>query len=72
MHELSDGVIGLPRGFGTREEFFEMLTWGQSGLHKKPVGPLTLKVFFDALMDFVQNMIDKKFLKEIHQKNAFE
>ena len=68
MNELSDGVIALPGGFGTIEEFFEMLTWGQLGLHKKPVGLLNIGGFFNSLMDFVQNMVDKGFLKEINQK----
>ena len=40
MSELSEGVIALPGGFGTLEELFEMLTWGQLGLHQKPIGIL--------------------------------
>jgi len=47
MDELSDGVIALPGGFGTLEEFFEVLTWGQLGLHKKPVGILNINGFYD-------------------------
>src|SRR5687768_1380717 len=42
MHELSDGIIALPGGFGTLEELFEMLTWSQLGLHKKPIGLLNI------------------------------
>jgi uncharacterized protein (TIGR00730 family) len=45
MHELSDGVIAMPGGFGTLEEFFEVLTWGQLGLHKKPAGLLNINGF---------------------------
>lgn len=68
MHELSDGVIALPGGFGTMEELFEMLTWGQLGLHKKPVGLLNVNGFFDELLAFVQTMVDKGFLKESNQQ----
>ena len=63
MNELSDGVIALPGGFGTIEELFEILTWGQLGLHQQPVGLLNIDGFFDSLLDFVQNMVDKGFLK---------
>ncbi|WP_426094136.1 TIGR00730 family Rossman fold protein [Flavobacterium sp. DSR2-3-3] len=68
MNELSDGVIALPGGFGTLEEFFEMLTWGQLGLHKKPIGILNVDGFYDLLLQFIQKMIDSGFLKEINQK----
>ena len=68
MNELSDGVIALPGGFGTLEEFFEMLTWGQLGLHKKPIGILNVDGFYDLLLQFIQKMVDSGFLKEINQK----
>lgn len=67
MNELCDGVIALPGGFGTLEEFFEMLTWAQLGLHKKPIAILNIDGFYDALMLFVQTMVDKGFLKEINK-----
>jgi uncharacterized protein (TIGR00730 family) len=68
MNELSDGVIALPGGFGTLEEFFEMLTWAQLGLHKKPIAILNINGFYDSLMDLVQTMVKKGFLKEVNQK----
>ena len=68
MNELCDGVIALPGGFGTLEEFFEMLTWGQLGLHKKPMGILNIDGFYDQLIDLVQGMVDKGFLKPVNQQ----
>lgn len=64
MHELSDGILTLPGGFGTLEELFEMITWAQLGLHQKPVGILNINGFFDDLISFLKNMVDKGFLKE--------
>jgi uncharacterized protein (TIGR00730 family) len=68
MNDLSDGVIALPGGFGTLDELFEMLTWGQLGLHKKPIAILNVDGYYDALIVFVQTMVDKGLLKEVNQK----
>jgi uncharacterized protein (TIGR00730 family) len=64
MHELSDGIIAMPGGWGTMEELFEMLTWAQLGLHKKPVGLLNVNGYYDALKALCTNMVQEGFLKE--------
>ncbi|HEX6222906.1 MAG TPA: TIGR00730 family Rossman fold protein [Chryseolinea sp.] len=66
MHEMSDGIIALPGGFGTLEELFEMLTWAQLGLHKKPIGLLDINGFYDHLKLLLKNMVANGFLKEIN------
>lgn len=68
MNELCDGVIALPGGFGTLEEFFEMLTWAQLGLHKKPIAILNIDGFYDSLKVLIQVMVDKGFLKPVNQE----
>jgi len=68
MHELSDGIIALPGGFGTLEELFEMLTWSQLGLHTKPIGILNINGFYDELIAMIGKMVQKGFLKEINQQ----
>lgn len=64
MHELSDAFIALPGGFGTFEEFFEILTWGQLGLHQKPIGVLNVAHFYDDLLQMMYKMVAKGFLKK--------
>ena len=63
MAELSDGFIALPGGWGTFEEFFEVLTWGQLGLHTKPCGLLNVAGYFDGLLSFLDHSIDERFVK---------
>ena len=62
MNDLSDGVITLPGGFGTMEELFEMITWGQLGLHSKPIGLLNINGFYDHLILFVNHMVESGLL----------
>ena len=68
MHELSDGIVALPGGFGTLEELFEMLTWAQLGLHKKPIGILNVNGFYDDLLSFIEVMITKELLKPSYKQ----
>ena len=68
MNELSKAIIALPGGYGTMEELFEMITWGQLGLHQKPVGLLNINGFYDHLIAFVQNMVDVGLLNKQNQE----
>lgn len=68
MNELCNGVIALPGGFGTFEELFEMLTWAQLGLHKKPIGLLNINGFYDDLIAMIDKMVSQGFLKAINQE----
>lgn len=64
MHERSDGFIALPGGFGTLEELFEIITWGQLGLHQNPIGVLNPDGFYDPMLTLLDTMVAKEFLKE--------
>ena len=68
MNDLSEAFIALPGGYGTMEEVFEVITWGQLGLHQKPVGLLNINGFYDHLIAFVQNMVDAGLLKKQNQE----
>lgn len=68
MNLLCDGVIALPGGFGTMEELFEMLTWGQLGLHQKPMGLLNVDGFYDHLILFIEHMVKSGLLKKENQE----
>ena len=63
MADLSDGFIALPGGWGTFEELFEVLTWGQLGLHAKPCGLLNVEGYFDPLLVFLQHAFDEQFVR---------
>lgn len=64
IEHRSEGAIALPGGFGTMDEMFEMLTWSQLGLHKKPVGLLNVKGFFDPLLQMLDKMVAEGFLRQ--------
>ncbi|OKS85790.1 LOG family protein [Mucilaginibacter polytrichastri] len=68
MNDLCDGIIMLPGGFGTLEEFFEVLTWLQLGLHQKPIGILNVNGFYDFLLKQMDVMVAQKFLKPINRQ----
>lgn len=68
MNDLSEAIIALPGGYGTLEELFEMVTWAQLGLHKKPVGLLNINGFYDHLIAFVNNMVEVGLLNKQNQE----
>ena len=68
MHELADGFIILPGGIGTLEEFFEILTWAQLGLHKKPIAIYNVNQYYKDLLHFIDHMVTSGFLKPVHKK----
>jgi uncharacterized protein (TIGR00730 family) len=63
MNDLCDAIIMLPGGFGTLEEFFEVLTWLQLGLHSHPVGILNTNGFYDNLLAQMDVMVEQRYLK---------
>lgn len=71
MADLSDGFLILPGGFGTLEEFFEVLTWLQLGLHNKPIGVLNVGGFYDPLFAQLDKMVESRFLKQANRDLVF-
>jgi uncharacterized protein (TIGR00730 family) len=67
MAELSDGFVALPGGFGTLEEFFEVLTWAQLGLHPKPCALLNVAGFYAPLLALLDHAVAEGFVKPIHR-----
>jgi hypothetical protein len=63
MADLSDAFIALPGGFGTLEEFFEVLTWSQLGLHAKPCGIVNVLGYYTPLLRMLDHAVDERFLK---------
>ncbi|MEK3887360.1 LOG family protein [Bacillus sp. FSL K6-3431] len=70
MAELADGFIALPGGPGTLEEFFEIFTWAQLGLHHKPCGLLNINHYYDPLVALFNHMSDEQFLHEKYRSMA--
>jgi uncharacterized protein (TIGR00730 family) len=68
MNDLCDAIITLPGGLGTLEEFFEVLTWLQLGLHNHPIGLLNVGGFYDSLLTQMDVMVAQKFLKSTNRE----
>jgi len=67
MADMSDGFIALPGGIGTLEGFFEILTWGQLGIHAKPSGILNIEGYFNGLTGFLDHAVREGFLTDAHR-----
>jgi uncharacterized protein (TIGR00730 family) len=67
MAELADAFVALPGGLGTLEELFEIYTWAQLGLHRKPCGLLDVEDYFSGLVGFLDHAVDERFLREEHR-----
>lgn len=70
MADLADGFIALPGGLGTLDELFEILTWGQLGIHAKPCGLLNVAGYFDPLIALLDHMVGEKFVHPQHRALA--
>ncbi len=68
MHELANGYIAMPGGFGTFDELFETITWAQTGAHEKPVGILNVKNYFDPLLAAIDHAVNEGFIYMEHRK----
>ena len=67
MAELCDGFVALPGGIGTLEEFFEVWTWAQLGVHDKPCGLLNVAGYFDGLLSFIDRAVEERFVRDAHR-----
>jgi uncharacterized protein (TIGR00730 family) len=68
MAELADAFIAMPGGYGTFEELFEIITWAQLGVHRKPIGLLNVAGYFDALLTLVERAIAAGFIRPEHRQ----
>ena len=67
MAELSDAFVAMPGGIGTMEEFFEVWSWAQLGLHEKPCGLLNVSGYYDSLIEFLDRAVAENFIKPKHR-----
>lgn len=68
MSDRADAFIALPGGYGTCDELFEILTWAQLGIHRKPVGLLNVNGFFDTLLAWLDHMQAEDFLRPVYRQ----
>jgi uncharacterized protein (TIGR00730 family) len=71
MADLADAFIALPGGYGTLEEFCEILTWAQLGLHRKPCGLLNVGGFYAPFLDQIDRAVRNRFIREQHRAALF-
>lgn len=67
LAELGDAFVALPGGYGTLEEFFEILTWAQIGLHQKPIGILNTRGYYQPLLELVQHARSEGMIYNEHE-----
>jgi uncharacterized protein (TIGR00730 family) len=68
MAELADGFIAMPGGIGTYEEFFEVLTWAQLGIHSKPCALLNVDGFYDPVLRLLHHAVEEHFVRASHRE----
>jgi uncharacterized protein (TIGR00730 family) len=71
MHELAEGYIALPGGFGTFDELFETVTWAQTGAHEKPVGLLNVRNYYAPLLAAIDHAVQEGFIFKEHRDALF-
>jgi uncharacterized protein (TIGR00730 family) len=68
MADRADAFVALPGGFGTGDEFFEILTWRQLGMHAKPIGLLNVAGYFDLLLGWIDHTVRESFVRAKHRE----
>ena len=68
MAQRADAFVALPRGLGTLDEFFEILTWSQLGLHNKPCALFNVAGYFDGLLSFIEHSVAECFVHSAHRE----
>lgn len=71
MHELADGYIAMPGGFGTFDELFETVTWAQTGAHEKAVGLLNVRNYYAPLLAAIDHAVEEGFIFKEHREALF-
>lgn len=68
MSDLAEGFLALPGGLGTLDEFFEICTWAQLGIHTKPCGLYNVAGYFNPLIGFLDQIVERRFLSPNHRE----
>lgn len=68
MNDYCDAFIAMPGGFGTMDELFEAITWGQLGIHRKPIGLLNVNRYFDPVLQWIDLAVREGFIRPQHRQ----